>query len=327
MATKTADIDYSASPIPILGRRGNSKPMQYKFKPRIKHLAEPKQSKLLWCTSVGPRVQWGTQETLWPLSGAALTAQPSARLCELAAPKRNFQEEGEVSWPEFMFSCGRSSVVWEVPAGARHAEPSDRVLSLAAPKQPPEEYREDRPHWVYSCGRSSPIWEVNEAAVKAKPNHARIEDLAKPKKLHPNVIQDKCVQTVIPAPALTAGVRERLETLSVPKPTIEGPFRAAEWPVTDGAKNYQVSSRSIDLAKPKGIAEGYVPSRDTPVWSVSRGAKAAKVTSRVDELAMPIIRASMDHVQFDPNAFLVKQPALKAKCTPRLEELASPIMR
>ena len=41
--------------------------------------------------SFSPTQTWGTQETIWPLSQAAKTAQATPRLEDLATPKKNFQ--------------------------------------------------------------------------------------------------------------------------------------------------------------------------------------------------------------------------------------------
>lgn len=93
-----------------------------------------------------------------------------------------------------------------------------------------------------------------------------------------------------------------------------------------GAKNGAASSRCLELARPKGVTEGYLPAREVE-WQVPRAAKRASATIRMDELSKPIIRASMDHVQFDPDAFNVKVSALKGTVPRRIEELAIPIQR
>lgn len=36
------------------------------------------------------RLVWGNQETIWPLSWAAKSAQPSERVLELCRPKKDF---------------------------------------------------------------------------------------------------------------------------------------------------------------------------------------------------------------------------------------------
>lgn len=96
--------------------------------------------------------------------------------------------------------------------------------------------------------------------------------------------------------------------------------------VTETARKASPSGRCTELAKHKGIADGYIPAREV-VWNVGRGALRASITNRVEELSRPIIRASMDHVQFDPDAFIVKDSALKGRCSRRVEELAQPLNR
>jgi len=291
---------------------------------RIVELAQPKDSKVIWITSVGPRVQWGTQETLWPITKSALEANPSPRLEMLATPKKNFLRE-KSSREEFMYSCGRSSMIWEVSPLATQSAASRRLEQLAEPKQPPKEYKADRDHWVFSCGRSSPIWNVERAAVEA-PDRQRTQTLSAAKRVHTEYLPNRDVKTVIPPTALRAKPTERLDNLSTPKKRDDGPFRSANWDVTDFARKAVPSGRCSELAKHKSIVEGYSPAREV-IWSVPRSALRAGISTRVGELSQPIIRASMDHVQFDPDAFIVKENALKGRCSKRVEELAQPLNR
>ena len=96
--------------------------------------------------------------------------------------------------------------------------------------------------------------------------------------------------------------------------------------ITDGARSAITSQRVFELSKPKGVVDGYLPSKQV-IWPVPRSARNATCTSRLEEISKPIIRASMDHVQFDPEAFIVKDTALKATCSNRLNELAEPLKR
>lgn len=90
--------------------------------------------------------------------------------------------------------------------------------------------------------------------------------------------------------------------------------------------NATASTRCMELAKPKNMAEGYQSHREVE-WAVTRAAKRAVPTVRINEISEPIVRASMDHVQFNPDAFLVKQSALKGIIPPRIQELSQPIQR
>lgn len=96
--------------------------------------------------------------------------------------------------------------------------------------------------------------------------------------------------------------------------------------IPDNVKNASASNRCTELARPKGLADGYQLPREVE-WPVPRAAKRAVTTSRIEELAKPIIRASMDHVQFNPDAFLVKPFALKGSFPSRVDRLAKPIDR
>lgn len=94
----------------------------------------------------------------------------------------------------------------------------------------------------------------------------------------------------------------------------------------DNAKNASASTRCLELARPKGVVDGYQLPRDVE-WTVPKAAKRAVTTTRIEELAKPLIRASMDHVQFNPDAFLVKPFALKGSFPSRIDRLAKPIER
>ncbi|XP_013385150.1 testicular haploid expressed gene protein-like isoform X2 [Lingula anatina] len=297
---------------------------------RIFELAHPKESKAIWQTSFGPRVLWGTQDMLWPISADALKTQATARVIQLANPKKNFQTGIRVNRPQYeVGSCGRASVIWEVSPLAQKAEPSERLCVLAYPKKPLKEYleKEDRRSFAYSCGRVSPIWELSEAAKQCE-ERPRTSNLSRPKSVHPDFQGEREIATIIPKPALThAKCTERLEFLARPKSRKEGPFREPQWPVAKTAMSFNASNRQLELAKPKTLPEGFQPNREDPQWRISRASKKAIAGVRLNELSVPIIRATMDHVQFDPDAFLVKEAALKAVCSRRTEELAQPIQR
>lgn len=96
--------------------------------------------------------------------------------------------------------------------------------------------------------------------------------------------------------------------------------------VSPTAKQATASTRQIELSKPKGVADGFLPARST-LWEVRKSALRAHATSRTHELSKPIERATMDHVQFNPDAFIVSEAAKKARCPPRIEELSQPLNR
>ncbi|XP_076813069.1 sperm microtubule associated protein 2-like isoform X1 [Clavelina lepadiformis] len=299
---------------------------------RMLELSKAKGTKQIWLTSFGPKLYWGDQDMMWPISDATLTARPTQRLIQLAVAKKNFQHgTNRENRPEFVYSCGRNSQIWEVSKKEMDAVTSDRVLELSQPKQPSPDYREHRQSHQYSCGRVSPIWKVKKRALSC-PNRARTAQLARPKEPHPQYEPNSEAETLIKPIAKHAVTSERVLDLARPKTRNEGPFidsrfpEDSVWRVTSQARTSSASPRTAELAKYKGFAEGYVSNRSVQ-WSVSRAARKAIATPRAEELAKPIVRASMDHVQFNQDAFLVSSVAMKAKCTPRLEELAQPIQR
>lgn len=292
---------------------------------RAIYLATPKTSKAIWLTSLGPKLEWGNQEMMWPVSDAALNADSTPRLENLATPKKNFRSASDYKKAIYVHSCGRESVIWDVSPMAKKASPSQRVNGLAQSKNPPSSYQEDRAKHAFSCGRQSPVWQVSGAARGAK-ERVRLEGLSRPKTPHRDYIPPREVESVVTSNAKNATASSRLETLARPKSRPEGPFREPMWPVMPLAKSANPSSRQLELAKPKGIPDGYQAPRAT-INDIKRSARRAIATSRTQELSRPIMRATMDHVQFNPDAFIVSEAAKKAKCPARIEELSVPLTR
>lgn len=306
---------------------------------RLLQLSQPKEPKTEWYTSVGPHVRWGTQEMLWPIKDSSMQRQPTERIIALSAPKSNFLKGDKITRPEFYYSCGRSSVIWDVKPTAQEARASERIKALAEPKKLHQEYKENirstkgyqvlsyqnLPQYSYSCGRESPIWGVTKHAMSCG-ERPHTQQLARHKTPHPEFLPEKPVQTPVPPAALKTVPSERLIALANPKERPEGPFRSPTWEVPDNVKNASASTRCTELARPKGIVDGYQLPKDVE-WPVPRAAKRAVITSRMEELAKPVIRASMDHVQFNPDAFMVKPFALKGSFPSRIDRLSKPIDR
>ncbi|ESO96959.1 hypothetical protein LOTGIDRAFT_214487 [Lottia gigantea] len=291
---------------------------------RLLLLSKPKEVKKEWYTNVGPDVSWGTQEMLWPVTKTAKQAEASRRVRELATPKRNFQDEtNNINVPLYYYSCGRSSTIFDVPDGAKKASASARIEQLAQPKSDVCNHKDDIAQFVYSCGRSSPITAAPPVQSAERP---RTNQLATHKNPHPEFEPSKEIQTIVSTAAMKASASERIEGLANPKNRPVGPFREPEWLVSDSAKNAAASTRSVELARAKPLAEGYQPHKEIE-WPISKGAKRAQATPRVNELSQPVVRASMDHLQFNPDAFVVKASALKGICPKRVDELAQPIQR
>ncbi|XP_064601513.1 sperm microtubule associated protein 2-like [Liolophura sinensis] len=292
---------------------------------RFQELSRPRPEKSIWWTRFGPRVTWGDQSTIEPISSAALKAEASERVRYLATPKRNHQGEDELNRPLYFYSCGRASQLLETSPTAQKAEASARVQALATPKSTHPQFTENRRQFEYSCGRSSVLWEVSKPAMKCG-DRERTLYLARYKDVHSQYQRPREVQSVVSPATLSAKASPHTENLAQAKVRDSGQYRDPEWQVSESAKTANASSRSVELAKPKGFAEGYLFEREVQ-WPVSRSAKRAVATTRISQLAQPIVRASMDHVQFNPDAFLVKQNALKGTISRRVAELAQPVVR
>ena len=70
-----------------------------------------------------------------------------------------------------------------------------------------------------------------------------------------------------------------MESLAKPKHRRDGPFRDAQWEVSATAKQAISSERTVELARARKLAEGYVPNRE-PIWSVRMGAMNAVASNR-----------------------------------------------
>ncbi|XP_031561742.1 testicular haploid expressed gene protein-like [Actinia tenebrosa] len=83
---------------------------------RLKCLAKPKKNFAAWVTRHSS-MDWSNQTLMRPISKAALHANPTPRLEQLATPKKNFQLENPECChrEQFVYSCGRASVIWKTP--------------------------------------------------------------------------------------------------------------------------------------------------------------------------------------------------------------------
>ncbi|XP_057306813.1 testicular haploid expressed gene protein-like isoform X1 [Hydractinia symbiolongicarpus] len=321
-----SEIDKPLEQKPFTTNTTKFKEDKKKKRNRIIQLSMPKMSKAVWPT-IEPRLVWGNQDPMRPISKSAMNAKASERLENLATPKKNFQSDAPLkcSREYFMYSCGRPSVILDVSPLAMKAAASERIEELAKPKRHITGYTDNRPGYVLGCGRSSPLWEVSDAAKTLK-ERVRTTQLAQPKTTHRDYQPPRKVEWIVSSAAKNATTPTRIKMLSNPKERKEGPFRYPQWVVGKGARNAQASNRLQDLAKAKKITDGYRPNRDVE-WKVPRSAIKACVTVRLTSLAAPIVRDTMDHVQFDPLAFEVKESALKGKVPDRINDLAQPVIR
>lgn len=295
-----------------------------KGRERYKYLARPKEPKVEWWTCVGPSMKWGNQEPIWPINRAAISANPSPRVSELASPKKNFQSGARVSRPIWQYSCGRSSVLWNVDEKALKATASARVDELARHKTFPQ-HTANKNEYMFSCGRSSPIWEVSPNTLKSGAS-PRVEALAVHKSYPTDIQPERQLPWEVSEAAKKNKPTERIEALSSPKMRPEGPFRDPKWPVSEVALNSVASQRCMELARAKSLADGFQLAKDIQ-WPVSKAALQASPSERLSALAHPMQRTDMKILQYNPDAFKVKPQALKGQISARINELAQPINR
>lgn len=79
--------------------------------------------------------------------------------------------------------------------------------------------------------------------------------------------------------AKSYSISPNMESLAKPKYRGDGPFRDAEWEVSANAKQAISSERTVELARARKPAEGYVPNRG-PIWRVGMGAMNAVASNR-----------------------------------------------
>ncbi|KAF3845070.1 hypothetical protein F7725_008233 [Dissostichus mawsoni] len=115
-----------------------------------KKLAQPKPNRLRYPDRISPE---------WAVSGAALRAVPSDRLCALAlppAPAVGWQPERPLlsphDHPKFE---GQRSVCWPVSRAARNCSASHRLLELCGPKKRKALFEGYDPNIVSRAARSA----------------------------------------------------------------------------------------------------------------------------------------------------------------------------
>ena len=87
------------------------------------------------------------------------------------------------------------------------------------------------------------------------------------------------VQTFVSAAAKRTTASEHTERLAKAKQSVEGPFREPQWQVSCAAKTARPSDHTLDLSRPKKVADDYQPCRNVE-WRVSNAAKNAVASNR-----------------------------------------------
>ncbi|XP_048702876.2 sperm microtubule associated protein 2-like isoform X4 [Caretta caretta] len=245
---------------------------------RIRELARPKKPKAAW-ENYSSRLEWGNQQTIWPLSLSALTAQPTPRIMSLAKPKKIF--DGNLQRRHlFLYSCGRMSEIWQRPPLMDLALPSPRILKLAEPKKYQTVYLKQRP-------RSSPEWPVPTAALTCEASQ-RVQELACPKSVHPGFKLDRKVSRAAQQAVASVRTLELAKAKEVPHEYL--PARDTEWPVTKAAKHAVPTPRIEELSQPCKRPTANLAQFDPDAFFVKESAKKAVCSSRLQKLAHPIER-------------------------------------
>jgi len=187
---------------------------------RIHELAKCKQSKRIWLTDYGPRILWGNQDTIRPLSRAALRATTTDRLDELAVPKkRHSLDQVDIHY----YSCGRNSSIWKIKPSTLKTKLSERIKSLAVPKSQNPKFEANRDIDDEDIGRESSIWKVSKAARSCK-TRPRTAQLARAKNYHSQYIPNQEVMSFVSKETLKATASDRINQLSKPKVRKSGNF-------------------------------------------------------------------------------------------------------
>ncbi|KAJ8015530.1 hypothetical protein DPEC_G00027080 [Dallia pectoralis] len=218
---------------------------------RILELAQHKNSKTIWITTVCPKLSWGNQDSIWPLSYSALVAVPTERTQYLARHKRSFS-----AWE----GCRKEEE--EVNSSRKTLRPSfksaqyERIVRLSTPKIRSPNPQESGPPQTLPGVRT------------AKPS-PRLLQLATPK-VNPYDFQSNTekLETKISFAAKSAKTSPRLDMLSVPRLRDSTMFYERGqpedpiWPVSKGAQQAKASLRLVTLSAPKGLNKNYIPPRD-----------------------------------------------------------------
>ena len=244
-------------------------------------------------------------------------ATKTARMADLARAKplpAGFIEDKRSVYTE-------SKIVKRDPNAPTKFLLTDRQGALCQPKPYHNNFTQDRP---------SPIWAVSAGAKSASAS-AGIQNLAKPKNLHPEWTSRGSVQTVVTSGALKAVASERLTQLSQPKKCASLPVKEgtgwdySEWSseISPSALKAVASSRVETLAEAKNTHSAYLP--PCPVQSVVHPKTlTAKASSHICQLARPKDRKELEE---NPNVWKVSSGAKAAQASQRVCDLAQPIPR
>jgi hypothetical protein len=157
----------------------------------------------------------------------------------------------------------------------------------------------------------------------------RVQELGKPKSLHPEHKMERSPYTEVSDDAKTAKSNPRLDQLAEPKHHRQdnAGVKETEWgqylPVSEGAKKAVATPRIEDLSQPKPYNKQFQDERPIQ-WPVTEEALKAIASLRLQQMARPHSRTM---IKDDHDPYRVSLPARRARATPRMEELAVPLPR
>lgn len=161
---------------------------------------------------------------MWPVRPSALNREPTERLIKLSEPRRQFAKPDR-------------SVYSSIPRGLPREPTLDRLYVLSQPRDREDRLSINETQW----GQSIP---VAFAATIATPS-SRIEDLARPKRYHPEFKEERPMQSMVTETALTSIASPHLQKLSRPR---------ARTMIIDNYDPYKVSS-AAQRSKPTARTE------------------------------------------------------------------------
>ncbi|XP_010898846.1 testicular haploid expressed gene protein-like isoform X2 [Esox lucius] len=222
---------------------------------RILELAQHKESRTIWITTVCPKLTWGNQELIWPLSYSALGAVPTERIQYLAKHKR--KEEVVNSSRKTLRPSSKSAQY-------------ERIVRLSTPKIRSQNSQDTEPPHISPSEYRRPVWHI-EPGVKPAKTSPRLLQLATPKG-NPHNFQSNIenVETKVSYAAKNAKTTPRLDLLSVARWRASSMFfergqpEDPIWPVSRGARHAKASLRLETLSASKGLNKDYIPPRDLP---------------------------------------------------------------
>ncbi|XP_055514884.1 theg spermatid protein isoform X2 [Leucoraja erinacea] len=114
---------------------------------------------------------------IWPVKPAAMRAEPTPRIHELAKPKPSYDDIKRGESERKSKTAGRKNAKGKSAGSKKESviyADVPRFISLSEPKKLTTHYIDNR---------STPEWILKPATLKARPS-SRISELAKPKQLH-----------------------------------------------------------------------------------------------------------------------------------------------